>query len=74
VAGSALLTDALSADERASIQGLADLAMGLMGALGSTAGGMILGVWGFAILNTLGAALVLVPLGVTLFRRPTLAT
>ena len=74
VAASALLTDALSPDERASTQGLADLVMGLMGAFGSTAGGMILGVWGFAILNTVGAALVLVPLGVTLLRRPAIAS
>src|SRR5438132_527350 len=55
VAGSALLTDALSPAERASTQGLADLFMGLMGAFGSAAGGMILGVWGFTVLNTLGA-------------------
>ena len=73
VAGSALLTDALSPAERASTQGLADLVMGLMGALGSAAGGMILGVWGFAILNTVGAAMVLGPLAITLFRRPALA-
>jgi MFS family permease len=72
VAGSALLTDALSPVERASIQGLADLAMGLMGALGSAAGGMILGAWGFMILNAVGAALVLGPLAVTLLRRPAL--
>jgi Sugar phosphate permease len=51
VAGSALLTDALAPNERASVQGLADLFMGLMGALGSATGGMILGIWGFAILN-----------------------
>src|SRR5712691_9967484 len=38
VAGSALLTDTLSPAERASTQDLADLFMGLMGALGSTAG------------------------------------
>jgi predicted MFS family arabinose efflux permease len=73
VAGSALLTDALSTTERASTQGLADLAMGLMGAFGSAAGGMILGVWGFAILNGVGAALVLGPLAITLLRRPVLA-
>ena len=74
VAGSALLTDALSPAERASTQGLADLAMGLMGASGSAAGGMILGIWGFAVLNTLGAVLVLAPLAATLLRRPALAT
>jgi MFS family permease len=73
VAGSALLTDALSPAERASTQGLADLAMGLMGAFGSAAGGMILGIWGFAVLNALGAVLVLAPLAATLLRRPALA-
>ncbi|HEV3350377.1 MAG TPA: MFS transporter, partial [Methylomirabilota bacterium] len=62
VSGSALLTDALSPVERASVQGLADLLMGLMGAIGSAAGGMILGLWGFAILNAVGALLVLGPL------------
>jgi MFS family permease len=69
VAGSALLTDALAPTERASVQGLADLFMGLMGALGSAAGGMILGIWGFAILNAVGAVLVLGPLAATLLRR-----
>jgi MFS family permease len=73
VAGSALLTDALSPAERASTQGLADLAMGLMGAFGSAAGGMILGSWGFTVLNALGAALVLGPLAASLLRRPALA-
>jgi len=72
VAGSALLTDALSPAERASTQGLADLFMGLMGAFGSAAGGMILGVWGFTVLNTVGAVLVLGPLAATLLRRPAL--
>ena len=72
VSASALLTDALSPAERASIQGIADLFMGLMGALGSAAGGMILGRWGFAALNALGAALVLGPLVAGLVRRPAL--
>lgn len=74
VAASALLTDALAPAERASIQGLADLFMGLMGALGSAVGGMILGLWGFAILNAVGAILTFGPLAVTLLRRPALAT
>jgi predicted MFS family arabinose efflux permease len=65
-----MLTDALSPVERASTQGLADLFMGLMGAFGSAAGGMILGMWGFTILNTLGAALVLGPLALSVLRRP----
>jgi hypothetical protein len=35
---------------------------------------MILGLWGFAILNAVGAILTFGPLAVTLLRRPTLAT
>jgi hypothetical protein len=62
VSGSALLTDALSASERASTQGLADLMLGLSGAFGSAAGGMILGAWGFVALNLFGAACVIGPL------------
>jgi MFS family permease len=74
VAGSALLTDALTPAERASTQGLADLVMGLMGALGSAAGGLILGIWGFTILNIVGAALVLGPLAISVLRRPALVS
>jgi MFS family permease len=74
VAGSALLTDALQPAERASVQGAADLVMGLMGAIGSATGGMILGLWGFAVLNAVGAALVLGPLALALVRRPALAS
>jgi MFS family permease len=75
VAGSALLTDALAPAERASMQGLADLIMGLMGALGSAGGGMILGAWGFSILNAVGVTLVIAPLAAAwLLRRPALAS
>jgi hypothetical protein len=48
--------------------------MGLMGAIGSAAGGMILGVWGFAVLNAVGAVLAFGPLAIALLRRPTLAS
>jgi MFS family permease len=72
VSASALLTDALSPDERASIQGLADLATGLMGALGSAAGGMILGTWGFAVLNALGAVMLVGPLAASWLQRATI--
>ena len=74
VSGSALLTDALAPAERASFQGFADLLMGMMGAIGSAAGGMILGIWGFAILNAVGAVLVLGPLAISWARRPTPAS
>ena len=73
VSASALLTDALSPQERASIQGLADLVMGLMGAVGSTLGGMVLGAWGFGMLNALGAALLILPLAVSWLQREALA-
>jgi MFS family permease len=69
VSGSALLTDALPPDDRTSIQGLADLFMGLMGALGSAAGGVILGLWGFGILNAVGAAMLVLPLAAGSMRR-----
>ena len=70
VAGSALLTDALSPNERTSIQGLADLVMGLLGAFGSAAGGLILGTWGFGVLNALGAAVIIGGLAVGLRHLP----
>jgi len=73
VAASALLTDALSPEERAAIQGLADLVMGLMGAVGSALGGMVLGAWGFGILNILGAAMLVVPLAASWLQREALA-
>jgi len=72
VSASALLTDALSPEERAAIQGLADLVMGLMGAVGSALGGMVLGAWGFGILNVLGAAMLVVPLAASWLQREAL--
>jgi MFS family permease len=62
VAASALLTDALSPNERTSIQGLADLVMGLLGAFGSVAGGFVLGTLGFGVLNVLGSVIVVLGL------------
>jgi MFS family permease len=72
VSASALLTDALSSVERASIQGLADLVMGLMGAVGSALGGVVLGAWGFGALNVLGAVMLLVPLAASWLQRQAL--
>jgi MFS family permease len=65
VSGSALLTDALEPAERTTMQGFADLMTGLMGALGSTLGGIVLQSWGFPVLNAAGALLVLAPLAGT---------
>jgi MFS family permease len=70
VAGSALLTDALSPVERTSIQGMADLIMGLMGALGSALGGLVLGTLGFGVQNALGAVAVVAGLAIALKHLP----
>ena len=48
VGGSALLTDALSPNERTSIQGLADLVMGLLGALAARRAGSFSAPWASA--------------------------
>jgi MFS family permease len=69
VSGSALLTDALEPAERTAMQGFADLMTGLMGALGSTLGGMLLQGWGFGVLNAAGALLILGPLAAVWFGR-----
>ena len=69
VSASALLTDALSPNDRTSMQGLADLCMGAMGFLGSALGGVILGVWGFGVLNAVGAAMLILPLAASSMRR-----
>ena len=70
VAASALLTDALSPSERTSIQGLADLVMGLLGAFGSAAGGFVLGTLGFGVLNVLGSAIIIAGLAVGIRHLP----
>jgi MFS family permease len=70
VAASALLTDVLSPGERTSIQGLADLVMGILGALGSAAGGFVLGTLGFGALNALGAAVIVAGLALGLRHLP----
>jgi MFS family permease len=69
VSASALLTDALAPNDRTSMQGLADLCMGAMGFLGSALGGVILGVWGFGMLNAVGAAMLILPLAASSMRR-----
>jgi MFS family permease len=69
VSASALLTDALSPDGRTSMQGLADLCMGATGFVGSAVGGIILGLWGFGMLNAVGAAMLILPLAASSMRR-----
>ena len=64
VGGSALITDAVAAEQRPQTQGAADLVMGLTGAIGSVAAGPLFHAGAFALLGagaaTLGVLLILV--------------
>lgn len=62
VAGSALLTDSVTFAERARVQGIADMCMGVAAALGSMASGPILESQGYATLNVWVVLLVIFPL------------
>ncbi|WP_242653074.1 MFS transporter [Intrasporangium flavum] len=57
VSGSTLLTAAVSTDERPATQGLADVVMGLAGALGGVAAGVVVGSLGYGALAS-GSAVV----------------
>jgi MFS family permease len=59
VAGSTLLTDAVPADERPTVQGASDLLMNLAGGAGGIAAGVVLAAAGYRAL-ALGALLLLV--------------
>lgn len=58
VAGSALLTGAVSRTERARIQGVSDALIWSTSAIASVGSGIVLGVWGFATLGVMGALIV----------------
>ncbi len=62
VSGSTVLTAAVPGDARPSVQGTADLVMGLAAASGSALAGLVVGVWGYGWL-CLGAAVLAVLLG-----------
>jgi MFS family permease len=57
VSGSTLLTSAVSTDERPATQGLADVVMGLAGAVGGVAAGVVVGSLGYGALAS-GSAVV----------------
>jgi len=57
VSGSTLLTAAVSTDERPATQGLADVVMGLAGAVGGVAAGVVVGSLGYGALAS-GSAVV----------------
>jgi MFS family permease len=64
VSGSTLLTGAVETDERPASQGLADVFMGLAGAGGGAAAGVVVGTLGYAWLAGASAVVGLVILAV----------
>lgn len=57
VAGSTLLTESVPAADRPLVQGAADSIIAFCGAAGSAAGGLIVGLAGYGVLNALAAVL-----------------
>jgi len=58
VAGSSMLTGAVSRQERARVQGVSDALIWSTSAIASLGSGVIVGAWGFAWLGILGALIV----------------
>ncbi len=59
IAGSTLLSESMSLDVRPSVQGAADLLMGLSGATAALIAGVIVGVGTYALLNVITTLLIL---------------
>jgi MFS family permease len=55
ISGATLLTTATPPAERARVQGVADMTMGLMGGTGGTVAGLVVGTVGYASLSLVGA-------------------
>ena len=67
VAGSTLLADQLSPEERAKTQGFNDLLLGFGAASGSFGSGVIFAASGYGALGLVAASATLVPLGLALW-------
>lgn len=61
VAGSTLLTDAVGPDDRPAVQGASDLLMGLAAAGGGALAGVVVGSFGYGVLNASAAVLLAAP-------------
>ena len=70
VGGSALLTDALGADERARLQGANDTVVNIASAIGSLSSGLLLAASGFYLVAAVGFAIALMPLFATSLLAP----
>jgi MFS family permease len=73
VAGSSLLTSAVSVTERPRVQGVSDSLIWSTSAIASIGSGFVLGAWGFATLGILGAMIVGVVGAVVLLGRGAIA-
>jgi MFS family permease len=73
VAGSALLTHDLSLAERTRLQGLTDALIWSSAAAASLGSGFVMAVAGFTTLGLMGAAIVVLPLWLTIARRRAIA-
>ena len=70
IAGSTLLTESIPLDARPTVQGAADLTMGMSGAAGALLAGLIVAFGSYGLLNLL-AALLVIPLTAAVLRRAT---
>jgi MFS family permease len=69
IAGSALLVDAVPFAERPGVQGASDLVMGLFAAGGGALAGVVVEMWGYALLNIGSGVLALVVLAAAVVAR-----
>lgn len=70
VAGSTLLTDAVSMDDRPVVQGASDLLMGLAAAGGGALAGVVVNGLGYGVLNVGAGALLVIPAVVLVVTAP----
>jgi MFS family permease len=68
VGGSTLLSESVAIDIRPAVQGAADLIMGLTAAAASAVAGLVIGAWGYGVLNGLAGAMMAFPLLIVLLR------
>jgi MFS family permease len=68
VGGSTLLSESVEIGVRPAVQGVADLIMGLSAAGASALAGLVIGAWGYGVLNGLAGAMVGIPLLIVLLR------
>lgn len=73
ISGSSLLTGALAPEERADVQGVADMSMGLMGGTGGVLAGVVVAGAGYSTLGLLAAGVAVGLIVVLVTRRAPLA-